>query len=59
MSSDKVTEWIDANFETDEITIEEFPLLPKGKVITDKNGHKMLVYYDFLYCKVEIKVHFG
>ena len=48
----KVMSWIADNFQLNKITIEDFPLLPKGKRIIDANGEEMLVYYDFLREKI-------
>lgn len=50
---DKVLSWIADNFYLDKITIEDFPLFPKGKRIIDANGEEMLVYYDFFQDKVD------
>lgn len=44
--------WIADKFHLNKITIEDFPLLPKGKRIIDANGEEMLVYYDFLREKI-------
>ena len=48
----KVMSWIADKFHLNKITIEDFPLLPKGKRIIDANGEEMLVYYDFLREKI-------
>ena len=49
----KVLSWIADNFHIDKITIKDFPLFPAGKRIIDKTGNEMLVYYNFLYDKVD------
>lgn len=50
---EKVDRWIAANFEPDAITVDDWPLLPAGKRITDREGDQMLVYYDLLYDRVK------
>ncbi|SDF30396.1 hypothetical protein [Sporolituus thermophilus] len=48
-----VMDWIEENFYINSIKIEEYPLFPAGKKITDKNGDEMVVYYDLLYNRVD------
>ena len=49
----KVIEWIESHFETAELSISDFPLLPAGKRIRDKDGSEMVVYCDILSGKVK------
>jgi hypothetical protein len=47
--SEKVMKFIADNFENiDDLTIEDFPLLPYGKRIIDKDGGEMVMYWDVL-----------
>lgn len=43
-----VLDFINDNFEPGSVTVEDFPGFPFGKQITDRNGDKMLVYFDLL-----------
>lgn len=52
-NKDKVLAWIEENFETDQITIEDYPLFPSGQLIKDKNGGQMVVFYDIVYGRIE------
>lgn len=52
-NKDKVLAWIEKNFETDQITIEDYPLFPSGQLIKDKNGGQMVVFYDFMTGRIE------
>jgi hypothetical protein len=55
--SEKVAKFIDDNFENvDNLTIEDFPLLPYGKRIIDKDGGEMVVYWDFMRERVICKI---
>jgi hypothetical protein len=47
-----VLDFISQNFFQDLIQIEEFPLFPFGRKITDQNGDQMIVYYDLLLDRV-------
>lgn len=49
----KVLAWIEAHFETTELSISYFPLLPAGKRIRGKDGSEMVVYYEILSGKVK------
>lgn len=51
----RVERWIDNNFYTKGLIIKDLPLFPLGKVITDKNNDKMLVYLDIIKDEVEYK----
>lgn len=41
-----VRDWIEANFHLNAIRVEDFPLLPAGRLITDRAGQSMVVYWD-------------
>jgi hypothetical protein len=43
---ERVLNWIQANFDTDQIKLEEFSLMPGGHRIIDRDGNEMLVYWD-------------
>lgn len=43
-----VNDWISENFDVEEIEIKDCPLFPAGKILTDKNGEKMVVFYDIM-----------
>jgi len=47
-----VAKWIQENFEQGAVTISDFPAFPYGKLITDRNGDTMVVYWDILYGRV-------
>ena len=47
-----VAEWIDRNFEPETVKVQDFPAFPFGKLITDRNGDTMVVYYDIMTGKV-------
>ncbi len=49
---EKVKVWIEEHFDTSSITIEAYPLLPGGHLITDKDGKTMVVYWDLLNEKI-------
>lgn len=55
----KVMEWIEVNFNIEDIEIEDFPLLPGGKVIKDRDNNKMLVYFHILHNEIRYEVKFG
>jgi len=44
--------WIDENFEAGVMTVTDFPLFPFGKLITDRQGQTVVVYYDISKGKV-------
>ena len=48
----KVNDWIKANFDLSEIVVEEFLVLPYGRLIKDRNGDQMAVFYDYFYDRV-------
>lgn len=41
----KVIDWIDRNFDTTQITLED---IPQGKIVKLVNGEKVVVYWDFI-----------
>ncbi|HET7579781.1 MAG TPA: hypothetical protein VFK33_10905 [Bacillales bacterium] len=51
----KVDRWINANFDREAITVEDWPMLPAGKRIIDREGGEMVVFYDWLREKVEYR----
>ncbi len=51
-SKDKVLAWIKENFDTTELTIIDFPILPGGTRIIDCELNEMYVYYDVLNDKI-------
>lgn len=48
-----VNRWIEDNFDATAITVEPFPLMPQGKIITDRDGQTMVVYFDFANSEVK------
>lgn len=48
ISKNKVLEWINDNFDTSELTLIDFPALPGGTRVVDKELNEMFVYYDIL-----------
>lgn len=46
--SELVNRWIEDNFDATAVTVEPFPLMPHGRLITDRDGQTMVVYFDFL-----------
>ncbi|WP_041423869.1 hypothetical protein [Thermosediminibacter oceani] len=49
----KVLQWLEENFDLSQFKVEDFPLFPAGKRIIDKNGEEMVVFWDFLYDRIE------
>ncbi|MFB1050503.1 hypothetical protein [Paraliobacillus sp. JSM ZJ581] len=45
----KVMDWIDDHFVLNEIEIEDFPFFPDGKLIRDKKGESMVVFWCVIY----------
>ena len=43
-----VAAWIKENFELGAVTITDFPLFPFGRMVTDRQGQSMVVYYDIM-----------
>ncbi|MGR2779782.1 hypothetical protein [Bacillus subtilis] len=52
---EKVMEWIDDHFVMNEIEIEDFPFFPYGKLIRDKNGETMVVFWSIIYGRVDYR----
>jgi hypothetical protein len=52
--SERITKFITDNFEN--VTVVNFPLLPYGKRIIDKDGGEMVVYWDFMCDRVICKI---
>ncbi|GIN71746.1 hypothetical protein J14TS2_22210 [Bacillus sp. J14TS2] len=44
-NEEKVMEWIDDHFDLNVIEIEDFPFFPCGKLIRDKQGETMVVFW--------------
>ena len=44
----EIAKWIDRNFDLEYVTITDFPLFPFGRMITDRDGDTMVVYWDIL-----------
>lgn len=51
----KVMEWIDDHFVMNEIEVENFPFFPCGKLIRDKNGETMVVFWCIIYDRVDYR----
>lgn len=47
-SKNKVLAWINENFDTTELTLIDFPILPGGTRVIDCELNEMYVYYDIL-----------
>lgn len=52
----KVMDFINSNFYESGIKVTSFKGLPGGKIITDKNDKKMLIYYDLLKEKIVTEI---
>lgn len=50
----KVQEWISNHFEMKEISIQLFPALPAGRMVTDNKGDTKIVFYDLMCDKVDV-----
>ncbi|MFC8637605.1 hypothetical protein [Heyndrickxia sporothermodurans] len=51
----KIMEWIDDHFVMNEIEVEDFPFFPCGKLIRDKNGETMVVFWCIIYDRVDYR----
>ena len=51
----EVVKYIHDTFDIDEFIIDDFKYLPQGKILTDKYGRKILIYYDFLKDSVNLE----
>ena len=47
-SKEKVMKWIKKQFIEDRITTKDFPVLPGGTIVRDKEGGEMFVFFDAL-----------
>jgi hypothetical protein len=45
---EEVAQWIEDNFDPGAVTITDFPAFPYGKLLTDRKGETMVVYYDIV-----------
>lgn len=52
----KVMDWIDHHFILSEIEIKDFPFFPNGKLIRDKNGESMVVFWCVIYGCVDYRL---
>lgn len=52
----KVMDWIDDHFILNEIEIEDFPFFSHGKLIRDKNGEIMVVFWCVNYGRVDYRL---
>ncbi len=50
-----VAKWIQENFEQGAVTISDFPAFPYGKLLTDRQGKTMVVFYDIMTGKVDYR----
>ena len=50
---DKVMEWIDDHFVLNEVEIEEYPFFLHGKLVRDKKGESMIVFWCVIYGRVD------
>jgi hypothetical protein len=44
----QVNKFIEGNFQFEFFEIEDFPFFPYGKLLTDRKGEIMVVYYDIM-----------
>lgn len=44
----EIAKWIDRNFDLEYVTVTDFPLFPFGRMVTDRKGQSMVVYYDIM-----------
>jgi len=52
---DKVMQWIDENFVLNEIEIEDYPFFLHGKLVRDKQGETMVVFWCVIYGRVDYR----
>lgn len=50
-----VNEFINEQFVREAVTVEDFSLFPFGKLLTDKNGETMVIFFDLLSGNVEYR----
>lgn len=51
----EVANFISENFEVEQFRIRDCKLFPAGKILTDKKGNEMLIYFDINKDKVVFK----
>ena len=54
-NEEKVMEWIDDHFVMNEIEIEDFPFFPCGKLVRDKHGATMVVFWCVIFGRVDYR----
>lgn len=52
----EVVKFINDNFEVEQFEITECKLIPAGKILTDKTGNSILIYFDINTDKVVFKI---
>lgn len=52
---DKILEWIKDPFVMNEVEIEDYPFLLHGKLIRDKQGETMVVFWSVIYGRVDYR----
>ncbi|GIN97410.1 hypothetical protein J6TS1_32800 [Siminovitchia terrae] len=52
---EKVMEWIEDHFVLNEIDIEDYPFFSYGKLVCDKQGESMIVYWCVIYGRVDYR----
>lgn len=52
---DKVMEWIDDHFVWNEVEIEDYPFFLHGKLVRDKQGETMIVFWCVIYGRVDYR----
>ena len=50
-----VAEWIKENFEPESVTASDFPAFPYGKLLTDRQGQTMIVFWDIMTGKIDYR----
>jgi hypothetical protein len=43
-----VIDWITDHYSLSDITMKDFPKLPGGTLITNKEGKQLLIFFDYL-----------
>ena len=51
----EVEKFINKNFEVEQFKVTECKIVPAGKILTDKEGHTILIYFDINENKVVFK----
>lgn len=51
----EVANFISENFEVEKFSISDCKLFPAGKILTDKEGYTILIYFDINADKVVFK----